>query len=165
MQTTNFTSSASTRLLFPQTVRQEVLEQHERLRTLLRVALEASTQGLRGGSADRLTLARIAFELERSFDAHLAFEERAVMPILASADLWGPERVRELLEEHGRQRAELRTLVEGLEAGWELDLHSVVLRSLAAELLLDMGEEERGLLRLPCFEDDVVFTAGAAART
>jgi hypothetical protein len=143
-------------LLFPHSVRERVLDQHGRLRHLLDVALDAGLNALQGSRCDRLTLARVARELELRFIAHLGFEESALVPVLARIDLWGPERVRALHEEHARQRSEMRTLVEGIESGWTPDVLAVALRSLATDLLLDMEEEERGCLRAGAFQDDAI---------
>jgi len=118
--------------------------------------LEASTAALQGSRCDRLTLARVARELQLRFRAHLLFEEEALAPVLAQADLWGPERVQALHEEHRRQREELHTLIEGLESGWGPDVLAVALRSLAADLLIDMAEEERGCLQATVFKDDAI---------
>src|SRR3954469_1846554 len=130
-------------LLFPQAVRQRVLDQHGRLRHLLGVALEAGRNALQGSRCDLLTLARVAREMELRFLVHLAFEENVLVPVLTKADAWGPERVRALQEEHERQRSEMRTLIEGIESGWTPDVLAVTLRSLATDLLLDMEQEER----------------------
>jgi hypothetical protein len=156
--------STTQSLLFPQSVRQRVLDQHGRLRELLGLALTASAQALQGSRCDLLTLARLTRETELRFRAHLAFEESALAPVLARADLWGPERVAALHEEHGRQREELHTLVEGIESGWTPDVLAVALRSLVTDLLLDMDEEERGCLQAAVFDDDVISAAEASTR-
>ncbi len=125
----------------------------------MKLAVQASTETLRGSHCDRLTLARVARELELRFHAHLTFEETALAPVLAQADLWGPERVKELHEEHHRQRTELRTVVDGIESGWGPEALAVALRSLATDLLLDMEAEEQGCLMAPVFQEDAVTIA------
>jgi hypothetical protein len=150
-------------ILFPQSVHDTVIEQHKRLREMLRIALEASTGALRGSRCDLLTLARVTREMELRFLAHLHFEETALAPVLASADLWGPERVQALLEEHARQRSELRTVVEGIETGWTPETVAVTLRSLATDLLIDMDEEEHGCLQAGVFKEDAI-EVGVAIR-
>jgi hypothetical protein len=139
-------SERESSLLFPATVRRNVLEQHSVLRELLQRALDATTHGLRGVGADLSELCAAARELHHRFLAHLTFEERALAPLLGMMDLWGPERVAELLAEHTRQRAELDTILEGIEDGWDVERVAVTLRSLATDLLIDMEEEERGCL-------------------
>jgi hypothetical protein len=149
-----FPSSSS--YLFPARVKCEVLAQHGVLRGLFRGLLEATTVGLRRQGPDLGDLRGAARELHRKFVAHLLFEERALVPILAADELWGPERASELLDEHRRQRAELDTLVEGIEAGWEVQHLALVLRSLTADLLRDMQEEEEGCLRHELLEQPLI---------
>lgn len=87
-----------------------------------------------------LQLAALFHELRARFWAHLAFEERALVPV--HLDLWIRERVEALLSEHQRQRAQLETMVEGIEGEWDVERLALTLRSLATDLLLDMEEEE-----------------------
>jgi hypothetical protein len=131
---------------FPATVRRQVLEQHCGLRALLQRALDETTQGLLHEGPGLSELVASARELQRRFHAHLAFEEHALAPILAVMDLWGPERVSDLLSEHARQRAEMGSILEGIEEGWDAERVAITLRSLATDLLRDMEEEERGCL-------------------
>jgi hypothetical protein len=148
-------SDPGSSLLFPATVRRQVLEQHATLRTLLQEALEQTTRCLQH-QLPNLHLTASAKELHRRFHAHLTFEERALAPILAVMDLWGPERVAELLAEHGRQRAELDILVEGIEGDCEMEPLALTLRSLAADLLRDMDEEEQGCLAAEQLREEII---------
>jgi hypothetical protein len=143
-------------LLFPARVRGEVLDQHKVLRQLLHGALEATTRGLPEGALELAALADTARELRRRFHAHLTFEERALLPVIARDELWGPERASSLREEHVRQRSELDTLVEGIESGWDLPRLALALRSLVVDLVRDMDEEEQGTLRLDLLEELVL---------
>ena len=143
-------------LLFPATVRRNVLEQHTALRELLQRALEESTRGLRREGSGLSDLCAAARELHGRFHAHLAFEERALAPLLGIMDLWGPERVATLLAEHDRQRAEMNTILEGIEAGWDAERIALTLRSLATDLLVDMEEEERGCLDAELLRQDAI---------
>ncbi len=138
------------------TVRDQVLEQHVQLRDFLQRALAATTQVLRGEPLATLGLTHIVRGLRARFRFHLAFEERHLAPLLARTDIWGPQRVSRLLEEHACQRAELDTLIEGIEADWDAERLAVATRSLVTELLLDMAEEERGCLNADLLRDDVV---------
>jgi hypothetical protein len=143
-------------VLFPATVRAEVLEQHRELRELLRTTLNATTARLRERGPEAELLALAAHDLRARFCAHLSFEERALVPLLWRVDLWGPERVQGLLAEHARQRAQLDTIIEGIEGDWDIDRLAVTLRSLVTDLLLDMEEEERGTLALEQLQADVM---------
>jgi hypothetical protein len=77
--------------------------------------------------------------------------------VLAHLDLWGPERVQDLYTEHMRQRAQLETLVEGVEKGWDVERIALALRSLATDLLLDMEEEERGCVSASLLRDEMIL--------
>jgi hypothetical protein len=149
-------AAKETRLVFPSVVRNQVLEQHRVLRQLFDRALEATARSLRGDGPDRDDLGTVALDVRDRFRAHLAYEERMLAPVLAHVDVWGPERVQELLLEHERQRAELETIVEGIQGGWEVERLAVVLRSLVTDLLRDMNEEEEGCLSPRLLRDDVV---------
>lgn len=144
-------------VLFPATVRERVLEQHEALRDLLHQTLDATTRALLPDGPTRDEVSRLVQDLRARFRAHLAFEERHLAPVLAHVDLWGPERVRELRLEHDRQRAELETLVEGIGSGWDVERLALALRSMTTDLLLDMEEEERGCVSPDLLRDDVMI--------
>ncbi len=143
-------------LLFPATVRRHVHQQHAGLRALLRRALDQTTRALRGEGGGLEELVAATRELHRLFLAHLNYEERALAPILLILDLWGLDRVTELQEEHARQRAQLNTILEGLESGWDLPRLALTLRSLATDLLSDMEEEEKGCLEAPALREELL---------
>jgi hypothetical protein len=91
--------------------------------------------------------ATAAREVCERFKVHLEFEEQALKPVFAVLDSWGPERVRELVLEHERQRAELDALMRRLSTEADVEPLALALRGLAAALLRDMDEEEQGCLR------------------
>jgi iron-sulfur cluster repair protein YtfE (RIC family) len=150
-------SSESVNIFFPAAVRERVLEQHSTLRELLEQALDVTTRVFQTDRPARDELARLIHEVRVRFRAHLAFEERTLVPVLAHVDLWGPERVLALHEEHARQRSELDTLVEGLEEEWDLERLAVTLRSLATDLLVDMEEEEHGCVSADLLRDELMI--------
>lgn len=137
-------------------VRQQVLAQHAALRDLLRRVLDTTTLTLRGDDEAAQEMDRIVREFRTRFRAHLGYEERFLVPVLAEVDIWGPQRVADLLNEHVNQRAELDTLIEGIESGWNPHHLAVATRALVTELLADMEEEERGCLSAELLRDDVV---------
>jgi hypothetical protein len=147
-------TGTNVRFLFPKAVREQVLGQHQELRELLSEAMERTTRELKDPGNDALV--PIALEIRRRMHAHMAYEERSLFPVLLEADLWGPERVGALLAEHGRQRAELDTMVEGVRSGWDDDRVALVLRSLVADILVDMAEEEAGPLSRPLLNDEIL---------
>jgi Hemerythrin HHE cation binding domain len=132
----------------PSQIRAEVLKQHEALRSVL----DAAEAALQEGRENRLEVVHLAHEIRRRFRAHLAFEERVLVPVLSGVDIWGPDRVRDLVAEHTRQRAELDGLLERFEGEWDSEDMRRAFRSFRADFLRDMAEEERdylgpGLLR------------------
>jgi hypothetical protein len=139
-------------------VRMEVLAQHAFLRELMEQTLTSTTRGLQPEGPSAGELATCARELQSTFRAHLNFEERALLPILATEECWGPERARELLDEHARQRAELDTIIEGIELGWDQQRLAVTVRSLVVDLLRDMNDEEDGLGASELLDQPVVYS-------
>jgi len=144
-------------ILFPAAVRERVIEQHQGLRELLHQSLEATTRAFQPDGPNRDELCRLVYDVRIRFRAHLTFEERHLAPVLAQLDLWGPERVEDLYQEHTRQRAELETLVEGIERDWDAARLALALRSLTADLLLDMDEEERGCVSAKLLQDEMII--------
>ena len=133
-------------VVFPSLVRRQVLRQHTELRGFLERALAETTRGLRGEGVDREQLVALVRDLREGFQVHLAFEEEALLPVLAALPSFGPEGVAEVSAEHARQRGDLDTLIEGLESGWEMERLALVMRSLITDLLIDMAEEEHACL-------------------
>jgi hypothetical protein len=144
-------------ILFPAAVRERVIEQHHTLRQLLQQSLDATTRVFQPEGPNRDEVSRLVYELRARFWAHLAFEERHLAPVLAHLDLWGPERVEDLFTEHNRQRAQLETLVEGIENGWDVERIALALRSLTTDLLLDMEEEEHGCVSASLLQDEMII--------
>jgi uncharacterized coiled-coil protein SlyX len=136
-------------LVFPTHVRDQVLEQHVELRTLLHrvIALAAPDAGSDASDLDAVRLRTAALELGQRFRAHLVFEAQILKPVFAVLDAWGPERIRDLESEHARQRKDLDALLERFESKEDVDRLAGALRSLAADLLQDMDDEEQGCLR------------------
>jgi hypothetical protein len=149
-------TSEAVSVFFPATVRERILEQHASLRELLHQSLDATTRAFRPGGPGPDELARLIHDLRGRFWAHLAFEERTLLPVLVCLDPWGPERVADLRDEHARQRAELDTLVGGIDAGLDRERLALTLRSLVTDLLIDMEEEEHGCLDSATLRDQIV---------
>jgi hypothetical protein len=134
-------------LVFPSMVRDQVLEQHATLRTLLQSALDhvdrwSSAAGEHRGAR----LGAIGRELCDQIRAHLLFEDEALAPVVAVLDTWGPERVRELHREHARQREELDDLEAIFETSADPDQIAAAVTALAEDITRDMAGEEEGCL-------------------
>lgn len=138
---------SSQTLVFPASVRDEVLDQHRQLRTLMTVLLDRCTLDPGHEGASDRPLDDLVRDLNRSFGAHLLFEEQALAPVLAVVDHWGPERVRALHEDHARQRQEFATLIEALDGSWSTGHLGQAILKLVTDLRRDMDEEEHGCLR------------------
>jgi hypothetical protein len=134
-------------MVFPSSVRAQVLEQHRELRVLLEAALEELGREGSVEEAAEVRLRAVGRELCERFCAHFAFEGETLRPVLAALDSWGPERVRALDDEHARQRRQLEDIRGRCERGAcdAGELHAV-LCELAADLARDMAEEEEGCL-------------------
>jgi hypothetical protein len=143
-----------TLLIFPSLVRRQVLKQHAELRDLFARALADTTRVLQRAGIDREQLVATIGDVRARFRMHLAFEEEALLPVLAALPHFGPEEVQRISTEHARQRQELDILIEGLESGWEMERLALVMRSLITDLLVDMNHEERGCLDASKLGDD-----------
>jgi hypothetical protein len=148
--------SDAQRELTAASVRQNVLEQHAVMREVFRRVLDATTLTLQGDAGSAAELPAVVRDFRRRFRAHLAYEERYLAPVLAEVDIWGPQRVSDLLNEHAEQRAQLDALIAGIEGDWDGRAVALAARSLVTELLVDMEEEERGCLSAQLLRDDVV---------
>jgi hypothetical protein len=133
-----------------------ILAQHERIRVLLDRARGVAEAALddRAPSAD--AVASAIEDIRTILEVHLAFEEKALLPILRDDPPLGPERAGRLLDEHGRQRETLATLHREACAFPQLPILAAKLAFLTEWLLADMLEEERSLLVPDVVRDDVV---------
>jgi hypothetical protein len=134
----------------PSAVRVQVLDQHRELRRLITRIVDATAPG-----RPREPLMGLLRDLRARLFQHLAFEEQTLTSALAEADAWGPQRVRDMLDEHARQRAEVEVIVQGIET-WDAEGLNLAARTLAADLIHDMDAEERGPLSPDLLRDDVV---------
>lgn len=141
-------------LLFPTLVREQILEQHGELRTLVRRAMDHTVPGRPDGSEpDPMQLRAVVVELCERFRAHLAFEAEALRPVFAVLDSWGPERIRDLNTEHIRQGQDLDALLARVDAQENIHQLSVAVSRLGADLLKDMDAEEEGCVRASLLSD------------
>jgi hypothetical protein len=135
-------------LVFPASVRDEVLRQHDELRGLLRDVMRAADMAaFEEPPCDRLI--ERGRELCLRFRDHLAFEDEWLKPVLAVLDSWGPERVRGLDEDHRRQRARIDDVLESMESSGDPAEMSEALNDLVEDLAHDMYEEELSFLCAP----------------
>jgi hypothetical protein len=135
-------------LVFPASVRDEVLRQHDELRGLLRaVARDVDTADVDEPPGRRLMAS--GRELCQRFREHLSFEDEYLKPVLAVLDSWGPERVRGLEEDHRRQRCRLVAVMDAIETSGDPEEAAEELADLIEDLGLDMEQEELTCLAAP----------------
>ena len=133
-----------------------ILAQHQRIRALLDRAHGVAEAALDDEAPFPDAVASAIEDIRTVFEVHLAFEERALLPILRDDLPLGPERADRLLDEHGRQRATLATLQREASRSPQLPILAAKLAFLTEWLLADMIEEERSLLVPDVVRDDVV---------
>jgi len=133
-----------------------ILAQHERIRALLARARSVAEAALDGQPPSADAVASSIGDIRTIMEVHLAFEEKALLPILHDDPPLGPERAARLLDEHRRQRATLATLHTEACAFPEMPMLAAKLAFLTEWLLADMGEEESALLIPEVIRDDVV---------
>ena len=134
-----------------------ILAQHHRIRALLARARGVAEAALDGEPPSPDAVASSIGDIRTIMEVHLAYEEKALLPILRDDLPLGPERADRLLDEHRRQRETLATLHREACAFPELPMLAAKLAFLTEWLLADMGEEERSLLIPEVVRDDVVI--------
>ncbi len=90
--------------------RTTILAQHEAIRVVLHSARAVADLAAAGNRRVAELLPHYLGDICTALDKHLAFEEQVLTPILEADLPLGPERARQLREEHRRQRAELADL-------------------------------------------------------
>jgi iron-sulfur cluster repair protein YtfE (RIC family) len=127
------------------TARRGILWQHERIRAQLGRACAVADAALEGEATSACAVASTIGDLHATLEVHLSFEEAVLLPLWRGGPPEGPDRVRHLLDEHGRQRHMLEQLHEEARAHPLLPTLAAKLAALTSWLLADMAEEERTL--------------------
>lgn len=124
-------------------IRSRVLAEH----VLLRRHVAEISRHCRSTASERQRthLVSALDELKELLHRHLAYEERALVPILLEADAWGPVRVERLEQEHAQQRLVLVALSEDASERPVEELVEELLWFVTA-LERDMDDEDRTLL-------------------
>jgi hypothetical protein len=148
--------SAPTKRLDAGTACGAILAQHERIRALLARASAVAEAALDQGAPAPDAVASAIGDIRAIMEVHLAFEEKALLPILRDDPPLGPQRADRLLDEHSRQRATLATLHREACAFPQFPILAAKLAFLTEWLLADMNEEERSLLIPEVVRDDVI---------
>jgi hypothetical protein len=138
-----------------ETARRSILAQHERIRDLLERARLTGEAALDGAAGNEGAVASAVGDIRTTMEAHLAFEESVLLPILGQDPTLGTQRAARLVDEHRHQRAMLTALHdEARAAPWVATL-AAKLVFLTDWLLADMSEEESSLLTPDVIRDGV----------
>jgi iron-sulfur cluster repair protein YtfE (RIC family) len=136
--------------LDPAQVRAVILEEHRKIRALL-ARLESDAMTLLACSVPkpsaRRALQRKALTLCDEMTAHIAFENRVLVPVVEVIDAWGTVRAQTLLDEHEAQLRLLRAYADMLMIDNETNQDtSLTVWQLVRSIGQDMREEERQVL-------------------
>lgn len=138
----------------PSKARQQLLAEHDELRTLLARAAQIAADIL-CGVAPPTALHDVLQLCRSSLAAHNASEERLLGPILQHDFAWGQARIDRMFEEHRAEHAEMHAALTGADlkiAPKIADLREMIEAHMAAE--------ERTFLSRKVLRDDVVTVEG-----
>ncbi|MCS6911732.1 MAG: hemerythrin domain-containing protein [Myxococcales bacterium] len=138
-------------------VRTQILAQHVGLRRRLAQLDELAAAVLAGQTELLMELRRQTVDLELTLLAHLAFEEKHLLPRLVGIDAWGGVRAAAMQADHARQRQVLSEAGDNAtSAAQGPEALGKMVRALVADLLADMDREEKDLLSPDLLRDDIV---------
>ena len=141
----------------PSDVRRKILEDHHRIRRLLRPTEDLARSVSLGESDLADSLRRLGALLLERLAAHLEWEDRHLGAALSEADAWGPERAERLAREHSEQRELLAHAAQRIEdERLPPRLLGSIMLDLVSLLHADMQEEEHACLDPSVLRDDVV---------
>lgn len=141
---------------FPSEIRNRVLEDHARLRLLLRAVDSLAQRVLNGEVACAGEMRAAGQRLTEKLMRHLDLEDAILVPALRDIDAWGAERARRVSVEHASQRKQVAALDRDLATEGEAGRLAVELRDFVTELHADMLAEEESVLDADLLRDDVV---------
>jgi hypothetical protein len=144
--------------LNPGSVRERILSDHDRLRGLMKRVATSACEALRDEKRRpwvRDALAELRADLER----HLDYEEMTLVPLLASADAWGPVRAENLVKDHAGQRALLVALTEDAGDGFRT-MEALVdeIEWFVQSFERDMFDEEATFLNAEALGEEIFVT-------
>lgn len=141
--------------MLPSQIRRMILDDHRWLRELLADAGETARRVEAGDHALTGRLRERAQAMRERFLAHLDLEEAHLVPALREADAWGEERARRILREHAEQRERFAALLEALRGPCgDAPALARDVRTLVADLLAEMDDEEETMLAERVLHDD-----------
>jgi iron-sulfur cluster repair protein YtfE (RIC family) len=133
-----------------------LLKQHDWLRSLLSGVEVAATEAEYGGGPAMVALAVAIEQLGHALDEHNAAEEAMLDPLLREADVWGPDRVAQMIEHHRAEHAASREELRVLAGARVPELAAARVQRLSTRIRAHMDGEERDFLNSRVLRDDVV---------
>ncbi len=142
-------------ILFPSAIRSALLDDHVRLRRLLRDLEELAARFLTGEEVAP-TLRERAASFRRALDAHNAIEEGHLEPLLRTIDAWGEIRVDEMFIDHLEEHKALLLAVSAVD----VRALARAIPVFADDLRAHMELEERTFLSGEILADSLVTAVG-----
>lgn len=139
--------------IFPSAIRRALLDDHIRLRRLLRDLEEVAGRMLAGEPVSQ-ELRATALMFRRALDAHNTIEEAHLKPLLQSVDAWGDVRVDQMLIDHLEEH---KSLLLALSVADAMRMAAAV-PSFAEDLRAHMELEEKTFLSGEVLRDDFITT-------
>ncbi|MEM9194442.1 MAG: CBS domain-containing protein [Myxococcota bacterium] len=148
---------AGEREFLPSAIRKRALNEHRTMRRQIDLIEELSGRILGGNEDLEGELRLAATDLYRTLNQHILMVEALVVPVLESADAFGPQRRKALEEEHARQKNELRKIlaVVAEEGTGPVRTLAEALGPLIEALRSEIAHEEQAM-KEDLFRDDVL---------
>ncbi len=141
----------------PSEVRLSVALQHKILRKGL-VALQSMARATALDEERALELCATLCGFIDDFAQHLAYEDRALMPLVEDMPRGGPMRAAQMRSEHFMQRnllSDIQRKAAAVTCACALEF-AIAVDALVLQILADMREEEEAILKADDLRDDLV---------
>ena len=103
--------------LQPSEVAARILAEHALLRPILRETRFLADRVAQGDTEARAPLRAFALMLYEKLVAHIELEDRILAPVVRDISGWGPSLHADMMQEHARQQAQLKSDIADLRAG------------------------------------------------
>jgi hypothetical protein len=127
-----------------------ILQDHALLRPILRETRFLADRVAKGDTEARAALRAFALMLYEKLVAHIELEDRILAPVVRNIVGWGPSLHAEMIQEHARQREQLKRDIADLRIGCICEERvAQSIDGFVESLMRDMEAEERRLLLRP----------------
>jgi iron-sulfur cluster repair protein YtfE (RIC family) len=135
-----------------------ILAEHALLRPILRETRLLADRVAKGDEGARAPLRAFALMLYEKLVAHIELEDRILAPAVRNITGWGPSLHTEMMQEHARQRAQLKSDIGDLRMGCICEERLAnSIDGFVESLMRDMeAEEKRLLLRSDLLADSLL---------